>query len=342
MKRDNCFDFLRFIFALNVVIGHLTVIALFPQLQAYRSYFHTGLSVTGFFVISGFLIAQSYERSPLKSYFAKRARRLLPAYLFVVLASAFGLVMLSDLPAREYFSSIEWWKYLGANLSFLNFLQPWLPGVFNSPLINDNCVNPALWTLKIEVGFYLIIPLLMLWLRKSKRPWVGLVLLYVFAVIYQEGMSFWARQANIQLPVFLARQLPGFLNYFAVGMAGYIYKDVFLRYKHHLILPAILIFVVEWHFGMDIFFSLTWGVIVLWCAYSLSALNNFAKYGDISYGIYIYHGVLLKIMLTIGCFTTLGVFPASMLYVGLVLLVGFISWHLLEKHFLLRSRTQFS
>ena len=69
MKRDNCFDFLRFIFAFNVVLGHLTVIALFPQLQQYHFLFNTYLSVTGFFVISGFLIAQSYERSSLKSYF---------------------------------------------------------------------------------------------------------------------------------------------------------------------------------------------------------------------------------------------------------------------------------
>ena len=189
MRRDNCFDFLRFIFALNVVLGHLTVIALIPELHQYSGWFNTSLSVTGFFVISGFLIAQSYERSSLKSYFIKRARRLLPAYLFVIVSCALGLSALSELPVKEYFSSADFWEYMGANLSFMNFLHPWLPGVFNSPLIIDNSVNPALWTLKVEIGFYLIIPLLMIWLRKSKRPWIALAIIYALAVLYRKAST---------------------------------------------------------------------------------------------------------------------------------------------------------
>lgn len=337
MRRDNCFDFLRFIFALNVVLGHLTVIALIPELHQYSGWFNTGLSVTGFFVISGFLIAQSYERSSLKSYFIKRSRRLLPAYLFVIVSCALGLSALSELPVKEYFSSADFWEYLGANLSFMNFLHPWLPGVFNSPLIIDNSVNPALWTLKVEIGFYLIIPLLMIWLRKSKRPWLILIVIYALAVIYRNGLLYWGDATSRQLPIFLARQLPGFLSFFAAGMAGYLYKDHFIRYKSHLILPAIIVFVTEYYFGLEILTPLAWGIIVLWCAYSLTALNNFAKYGDISYGIYIYHGPILKILLTLGCFSAVGTATAATLYVALVLLIGFASWHLLEKRILKRK-----
>ena len=242
MRRDNCFDFLRFIFALNVVLGHLTVIALIPELHQYSGWFNTSLSVTGFFVISGFLIAQSYERSSLKSYFIKRARRLLPAYLFVIVSCALGLSALSELPVKEYFSSADFWEYMGANLSFMNFLHPWLPGVFNSPLIIDNSVNPALWTLKVEIGFYLIIPLLMIWLRKSKRPWIALAIIYALAVLYRKGMLLLGDYTSQHTFVFLARQLPWAMSYFAVGMAGYLYKDWFLRYKNHMILPAMIVF----------------------------------------------------------------------------------------------------
>lgn len=338
MRRDNCFDFLRFIFAFNVVLGHLVTIALVPEFEPYRHVFDTGLSVTGFFVISGFLIAQSYERSStIKSYFLKRAKRLLPAYLFVVIGCAIGLVWLSTFSASKYYGAAEWWKYLGANISFLNFLQPWLPGVFDNPVINDNSVNPALWTLKIEVGFYLILPILMIWLHKVKRPWLVLLIIYLLAIIYRNGLLIIGEATGNENDIFLARQLPGFMSYFAVGMAGYWYKELFLRRKHYIILPAVLLFVIEYYFGYEIMLPLAWSIIVLWCAYSLSALNHFAKYGDISYGIYIYHGPIIKILLTLGCFSALGTWCASLVYIISVLVIGLLSWHLLENQFLQRK-----
>lgn len=336
MRRDNCFDFLRFIFAFNVVLGHLTVISQFAELQSYSQWFNTYLSVTGFFVISGFLIAQSYDRSSLTSYFNKRAKRLLPAYIFVIISCALGLVALSSISPYEYYTSIDWWEYIGANLCFANFLHPWLPGVFNSSLINDNSVNPALWTLKIEVGFYIIIPLLMIWLRKSKRQWLVLMIIYLLAVLYRNGLSVIANIKQNETYIFLARQLPGFMSYFVTGMTGYLYKDYFISIKKYLLLPAILIFITEYFFDIEIFTPLAWGIIVLWCAYSLPLFNNFAKYGDISYGIYIYHAPILKILLSVGLFTSIGVWSASSLYIIIVLLIGFISWHFLENRFLQR------
>ena len=338
MERDNCFDFLRFLFAFNVVLGHLMVVSTFEELNAYSYLFKTHLSVTGFFVISGFLIAKSFERSSsLKSYFAKRARRLLPAYLLVILGCAFGLVSLSTLPAVDYFQSPDLWKYLGANLCFLNFLHPSLPGVFDNPLIRDTAVNGSLWTLKIEVGFYLIIPLLMMWLKKSKRPWLLLLVIYISALLYKTGLNALGDYTQHKAPYFLAHQLPGFMDYFAVGMAAYLYKDWFLRHKGHLILPALVLFLLEWCCGFEIFTSLAWGIIVLWCAYSLPALNNFAKFGDISYGIYIYHGPILKILLTLGLFTQIGIWPAAAVFIACVIVCGFASWHLLENRFLKRK-----
>ena len=336
MKRDNCFDFLRFALALNVVLGHLTIIANIPELQQFHFAFRTHWSVTGFFVISGFLIAQSYERSSIRSYFIKRAKRLLPAYLFVVFACALGLVALSTYSVADYYGSPDFWKYLGANICFLNFLHPSLPGVFELPIITENSVNPSLWTIKIEVGFYLIIPLLMIGLRKCKRPWLALLIIYVLAVVYRTGLNYYGDLTQTNMPIFLARQLPGFMSYFAVGMFGYMYKDLFLKYKSYLIVPALILFAVEYYIGLEILTPLAWGIVMLWCAYSLPALNNFAKYGDISYGIYIYHGPLLKILLSVGLFTVLPVWQASVLYVACVFVVGFASWHLLENRFLKR------
>lgn len=47
---------------------------------------------------------------------------------------------------------MEVFKYVAANLVFLNFTHPNLPGLFESNSLQ--AINGALWTLKIEVMFY--------------------------------------------------------------------------------------------------------------------------------------------------------------------------------------------
>lgn len=335
-ERNNSFDFLIFVFALVVVCGHIIAIANIPALKPYGKFFNTYLSVTGFFIISGFLIAQSYEHSStIGIYLAKRAKRLLPAYLLVVIGCAIGLVIVSTLSPSEYFFSHDWWAYLGANLTFANFLHPSLPGVFDSALINDTSVNPALWTLKIEVAFYLVLPLIILWLRRSKCTWVPLMVIYLFAVLYKTGLEYVGEHYQLTMATFMARQLPGFLSYFAVGITIYNYSDWFKSHKNRLLLPAVVIYLIEslW-LHTEILVPLTYGIIVLWAAWSLPKLNDFAKYGDISYGIYIYHGPVIKIMLTLGLFSSYPLPLAVAITLIIILVCGFLSWHLLEKRIL--------
>lgn len=132
------------------------------------SVFSAGVAVDSFFVISGFLIFMSYERSnSLKDYFAKRFRRIYPAYLTVIVICAIlGLFFSSHSSLHQYYS-IDWLKYFLSNLSFMNFLQPTLPGVFEEnhmPLVNG-----SLWTIKAEVMFYLAVPLIFFFLSRYNR-----------------------------------------------------------------------------------------------------------------------------------------------------------------------------
>ena len=164
-----------------------------------------------------------------------------------------------------------------------------------------------------------------------------MVAIYILAVIYQHGCYY--IESTYQAPIWgiLARQLPGFMQYFIIGIAGYLYKDIFIRHKNYLLIPAVLIFITEYMLGYEILRPLAFGIIILWCAWSLRWLNNFAKYGDISYGIYIYHGPILKTLLCTGCFSALGIIWGSITYIIGVLSAGWLSWHLLEKHVLKRK-----
>lgn len=335
--RQNCFDFLRFLFAFIVVVGHTIVLTQQPAYQPLKPFADTMLSVTGFFVISGFLISRSYKHSTsAASYFAKRAKRLLPAYVTVILCCAFAFCAISSLPAKDYFSNNLFLKYLGANLSFLNFIQPCLPGVFDS---NYMCaVNGALWTLKIEIGFYLILPLLIYLIRKcGKYDWLLMTAIYIMAVAYRH--LFAALGENSHIYSMLGHQLPAFMSYFAVGIFAETYFDHIIKHKNKWCIPALLTAAVEYHFECEYLFPLAFGLLIVYCAYSLPLLNKFGRYGDISYGIYIWHFPIIQLLIHFGLFDSVPVWLAFAITILCVLVMGLLSWNLIEKHFLKHRST---
>ena len=110
-------------------------------------------AVLVFFALSGFLLAQSWRAEPRLGRFAwKRALRLLPALLLVVVSTAFVLgPLVSDAPASAYFTSLQTWSY-PVNLGPLDPYNG-LPGVFAANPYPES-VNQPLWTLKYEVLCY--------------------------------------------------------------------------------------------------------------------------------------------------------------------------------------------
>lgn len=165
MKNNNNFDFLRFLFSFLVVIGHSILLSGNPEF--WNGFFAAmpNFSVYSFFIISGFLIYSSFDRSKnLKIYFRNRIKRIVPAYFFIVVTFAFLLYFFSSTTLQNYFSS-DWVKYLGANLVFANFLKPCIQYVFEN---NLHCaVNGSLWTIKVEIMFYVFVPILYYFIHKK-------------------------------------------------------------------------------------------------------------------------------------------------------------------------------
>ena len=98
----NSFDFLRLLFAFSVFIAH------FGGLTSNKIYFpiSASMAVSGFFIISGFLITRSFYRSKnLLDYSLKRIRRVFPAYMLVVVVFAVLLSAVSLLSFQDYFTS---------------------------------------------------------------------------------------------------------------------------------------------------------------------------------------------------------------------------------------------
>ncbi|PKF74618.1 acyltransferase family protein [Chryseobacterium sp. PMSZPI] len=319
----NNFDFIRVLLAFIVFVGHLGALS-----QSQQLYFLTNspveIAVFSFFIVSGFLIARSYERSSsLKSYAKKRFNRIVPAYLLVVFLCGILLSLVSKLSLTEYFSNTQVYKYLFWNSLFLNFKAPWLPGVFG-----NQAVNGALWTLKIEMCFYIAVPFMFLLFGKNnKYRNTSLIVLYFLSLIF---LNYFEQAGNIGM----SKQLPGSLCYFIGGMLIYFNFNKFIKHKNSLFIIAIITVWIDLIFKIKLFSPIMISIIVLYIAYSLKFLNNFGKYGDFTYGIYIFHFPIIRVFQTLGLFEDYNPYIMSIICMLVVIGVGISSWHLYEKRFL--------
>lgn len=333
MNNKNCFDFLRFFFAANIVLAHLWELSQDKSLEFLSNFSSSGIAVRGFFIISGFLVAKSYTNTPsLKEYFIKRAKRILPAYIVVLLFSAITLSYFSSHNFSDYFTDVNVYKYLGWNSIFLNFMHPCLPGLFENNLMC--AVNGALWTLKVEEGFYIILPFVFYAINKSKKPFLILGSLYILSLLYWFFMDFYLNQP------LLAKQLPGYLAYFVTGIFLFLNFDFVFRNKNMLFTLAILLLILSnfLDFQIDVFYPAAFGTIVIIAAYNLPFLNNFGKYGDFTYGLYIYHFPIIQLFRQYDLFEKYNPILMALFVIVITLFFAVLSWFFIEKRFLDRFK----
>lgn len=328
----NSFDFLRIVFASTVLFRHLIELSQVQQFEPFLPFFNTRLAISGFFVISGFLIAKSYEKNPsLNIYFWRRIKRIVPAYFTVIMLCATLLWFVSELSFSAYFSDTQFWKYLIANLTFQNYIEPCLPNLFEKNMIC--AVNGSLWTIKIEEGFYLSVPLFY-WLLRTKKMnfWVLSILIYVFAIAYYNYFN------SIDLYV-IAKQLPGAMAFFVSGIILFKKFDFFYKHKNAIIAPCLIAFILEYYvFKTHLLMPFSFAFMTFYLAYSLKYLNRFGKHGDFTYGIYIFHFPLIQLFVSLSLFTKYNPIMVSLVLTILTLSLSVFSWNYIELPFLSKDR----
>lgn len=322
IEAENSFDFLRFFLALMVFFAHYDVMR---GVSIVNSPVSAPVAVSGFFTISGLLIYRSYCRTTsLKRYFLKRAKRIFPAYVLAVLLAVPLFSLFSSLPMWEYFTSFETLQYLVANLTTMNFLHPSLPGV-----LSGEAVNPSLWTIKVELFLYLMVPLAACLYARRSRVWP------VVVVVLTSLLGTWLKRTadDTGVPTYdLVGKWVSLVAYFMAGAAAYLFREELKRYKYFLILPALFILTLKTR-DVEFFRPFAMGVAIYFFAFTLPFLNKFGKIGDLSYGIYIFHGPIVNLTICLGWEDGPQTFFVTL---SLVLLVAFLSWHLLERKILSR------
>ena len=269
LKINNNFDILRLILAILVFFAHWNILT---SQNILNPLFHlSGFAVDMFFIVSGFLIFWSFDTDQNKKHFyIKRFFRIFPLYAFLIILQTLFFIGFSD------GSTFEVIKYFVVNMFFLNFLAPSVGSTLSS--LEVNAINGSLWTLKNEVVFYLIVPLLFMFYKK----WGGyiLLILYSLSVAYMFAVDYLGIEK-------LLVQFPAQVRLFMVGILLYILFDKFNKKNIYFlaIVSLILLIVLKDNTSFNyILYPFCIGFVMIFLVYFVKNIQvNF----DFSYSLYI-------------------------------------------------------
>lgn len=323
--RDNHFNLLRFLAAAGVIWSHSFPIAFGPGTPEPLEYLLKGdnlgrLCVFVFFIVSGFFISASFDRAAnLRDYAVARLLRIWPG-LAVMLAIMLTLVgLFSATPGAR----LDWaWREAADALlmvtDFTTRLPP-EPVVFaQNPLAG--AFNGSLWTLRHEVFAYIGVALIGS-LGLLRKPLAAAALLIAaiagyYAVPMATGRSWIVAFSYVGLP-------------FAFGAFFYVWRARIVMHGAlvlALALPAILLWPTPFFFPVFI----AWlSYTVIWLGHlPLAPLKGFNRFGDYSYGIYIYAFPIQQLLVQSGVISP---GPQSLVAFILSLCAAILSWRYVEQ-----------
>lgn len=295
MSRDtNNFDLARLVFALLIVHNHTLEL---PGLGVWESLVHPfGVGLDGLFVISGFLIFNSWRAEKrFLPFITRRVFRIYPAYITVVAVQCLILIVLGS---AFGFDDIA--RYLAANAVFLNFLQPTFGTLLDG--LPFQAINGSLWAVKVVVGFYLLVPLLA-FLASGRKIWILLAIFaasFVYFMMLRDVSTRWAFQ------------IPGRLYIFGFGMLFCLLAERMRPVHYYVVFVAALAV----HFSPlpDVAQQLGRDIAIAAGAMTIAfGLPHIRIPRDLSLGIFLVHFPIIQISLAFGFAERLN-FPEMLAY----------------------------
>ena len=336
-RNSNNFDFLRVLAATLICFGHSFALpGKLSQTPVIRigefviSPLSAALSI--FFAISGFLIARSaVNSSSVINYLWKRFLRIQPLLVVFCVAAVFILCLYSNLPASAYFRDPKTWSFFRNIIPVFGF-QANLPGVFYQ-CPDVPAINGGLWSLVLEERMYLLVIPLVLLAKLKKTRWFLIIPLSLAAIVFV-----FEKILHTPLPIHDASYYYGFT--FLVGSSLYVLN--FTGKLPILILSLTIGILGIWLSGEFASFLtiLLFPIIIISFALLKTPLSGLAKYGDFTYGIYLFSYPVQQ-MIIAGSREQINPYFLFFISFAISLLLAFISWHFVEKQFLkLKNRVK--
>lgn len=329
---DNNLNLLRVSAAAMVLVSHSFVLTSGdPSAEPWLGRLGTtpgGLAVDIFFVISGFLVTASLERSrSLRRFAIARALRIYPAlWVSLVLTLLMVGTWFTELSAQQFVQASQTWRWLGTN-AFMVTAEALLPGAFlHVPY--SGAVNGSLWTLRWELRCYFFLGLVWWLLRWINRRGT---LVTFRTVIFTVAVA----TSSINVALHLTGRPVDYVQLGAMFFQGsvlWVLRDrVIIGWRTFGILGlAYLAGALLSPAAFRLANCVCLGWMALHLAYLPSGiLRQYNRVGDYSYGIYIFAFPLQQAI--VSSRPDLGPWTLALVSGISTTLVAILSWHCIEK-----------
>ncbi len=295
-KRKNCLNVIRLIAALQVFLGHaipaFSISASLP-IRILGMFLNLFEGVPVFFCLSGFLLWDSIEKTAdIGTYLKKRVFRLYPELWGGVLINCILMIAL-------FGQHIQWGEFSLFQITQGTILQFWTPDSLRG--YATGTPNGPLWTICVMVQAYVALWFLQKFLHKK-----GLVRWIIVLVITTLINTLRPITASFLPPLIYKITFYMFTTHiwlFLVGAFMSEYFDVIIAWLKKFWWLALIISQVAWRTGFDYgsygtIKSLFLAIAVIGLGYAIPLLNLKL---DFSYGLYIYHMIVINVMVHFGC-----------------------------------------
>lgn len=354
VDHSNHLNFFRLLFALQVVYMHSSHWLELPKGGVMFDFLALFPGVPLFFMVSGFLITDSFLNSGgLKEYFVKRGLRIYPALFVNILILEFamyigGNIMGSNISIIQYI--IYFCTYVATAASGIGTTLVGIDGatLYNFDGFFQYYPSGVLWTLTVELSFYLVLPLILLFKNPKVRNSVLLILFIVaIGISMQASKEFYESSSITKL---LHISVFPYMWIFIIGMVMRLYwvsiKKYFVNYGlyylgFYLVYSFVVIVFFDGFNGYKIELDIVTVIqtILMACAmFSMAFSYTHIKFNrklDLSYSTYLYHMLIVQILIGFG------ITGSGYLYfvvIGVTFAIAYLSWTYVEKPMLKLKR----
>lgn len=325
-------------------VDGLRAIAVLPVIlfHAGFSWFSGGyVGVDVFFVISGYLITTIIaheiinEKFSLSKFYERRAKRILPALFFVMFCCVpFAWFWMTPLQFENFSLALLSIVVFSSNILFWKNESYFADPAEENPLLHT-------WSLAVEEQFYIFFPLLLIFLLKRKRRYVGVTLFT--GVVMSFLLAEWGWRNNPEanfylLPTRVWELGVGAICAFAVVKPRALYRQLFSLFGFVLIASSVFIYDKNTPFPSVYAIAPVLGsaLVILYAhqgtfVYRVLSNKVLVGVGLISYSAYLWHQPIFAFA-RIRDFSSHS--PLLMFFLSVIsLILAFFSWKYIEAPF---------